>query len=74
MDRRCETCLFWSPDDYGGAAEGECRRHAPRSRLVALSVTEELEDLTPLWPTTFAHEWCGEWAHRPVRQEGEVRP
>jgi len=42
----CETCRHWNKL----ANKGECRRYPP-----------QLHDNGQYWPTTRAHQWCGEW-------------
>jgi hypothetical protein len=52
----CAKCVFWEQLEEQQADLGKCRRHAPRSILVA--------DIA-LWPTTKSEDWCGEGQEKP---------
>ncbi len=53
MIEQCDKCRFWAP---GGLEE--CRRYAPRPREMTAA---ESTGIAPVWPTTLADDWCGEF-------------
>lgn len=66
VKRICYGCLFFRPTkdkEDPKAAEGECRRLAPRP------ATELLAHARARWPIVGARDWCGQWRdyrERPV--------
>ena len=56
----CGNCRYWQSLD-AAKDRGECRRHAPR-----LAEPPSPYEKHPLrvWPSTMAHDWCGEHAPR----------
>lgn len=64
-DPTCDQCRFWHGEDdesAGGPIFGTCRRRSPE-----LSADAGLLSERSRWPTTWAHDWCGEgdWGDRP---------
>lgn len=51
-ERTCATCRWW---DDKGEDQGECRRHAPRPRMV-----NSLPEAWQNWAWTCGQDWCGE--------------
>ena len=59
MRPRCSNCDYWDQMFHAGegsddADYGLCRLEPP---LVKRGKT--------LWPTTYAHDWCGEFSEKP---------
>ena len=64
----CKNCRFWDVDDYQffdfGEAEGKCRRHPPKSKVIpAASIFHETY-VKHGWPKTSESDWCGEYEMR----------
>lgn len=68
----CNTCRFWdctNPRDRSKAdlfkpASYECRRRSPQVAWHGAVGDFDDEDASPfvcVWPSTFAHDWCGEY-------------
>lgn len=60
MTGTCSACRWWDRD--AGFTEGQCRVMGP-------SFAGEVDNRTTqpsqgVWPTTFADDWCGEFAPR----------
>jgi hypothetical protein len=61
----CAGCYFWAADGApADAAEGECRKHAPRPSYRRFEDEDGRVDMSPDWGITFGYEWCGEWLPR----------
>ncbi len=56
---RCETCKFWDELkkqlQVSEGRAGYCRFHAPGRSTLYTGLSRAF------WPTTFDHEWCGQW-------------
>lgn len=66
MNDSCKACRFWhwQPDNVG-----ECRRHAPSPTLILQSSDLPVPvPRIPVWPTTFAQDWCGAFQPHAVQQ------
>lgn len=60
MDRRCETCEWFDPDNPT-KKEGSCRRVPPvMNGLLANSFTG-FDPNRGVWPAVSVLEWCGAW-------------
>ena len=62
----CENCRFFVMIEE---QMGECRRYAPRPRVVAVATSQlegyfEKYDSVVLWPTVDRSDECGEWRAR----------
>lgn len=74
IDQNCFHCRFWycAPQQRDDAAPGEfvyapanrmaCRRRAPfPPLLVRVGGGGSSGDPDPIWPLTYASDWCGEF-------------
>ena len=68
----CSDCNFYS-EVAGGApfyegdfkrSAGECRRHAPASKLAGPKFAGEMA--IAHWPVVAADDWCGDFEGKPV--------
>jgi len=56
----CANCRFWNRIE---SAVGECRHQSPRT-LTTIEVDQKVIANKGVWPRTFEHEWCGDFAKR----------
>lgn len=65
----CSGCLYWLPSIGSAttAATGKCRRNAPLP--AGFPMREDCH-----WPTTHAHQWCGEFQDRNAYRIPEHAP
>ncbi len=74
----CSTCRFWdctnpvdrTKADLFAPASYECRRRGPQVAWHGGIEDPDEVDASPfvgVWPSTFAHDWCGE--HEPLSED-----
>jgi hypothetical protein len=62
----CGSCHFWYRFESG---IGECRRHSPRT-LTTIEIEQKVIANKGVWPRTFEHEWCGDYAKQDAGRGG----
>ena len=58
----CEYCRNWN---RASLTEGQCRAHPPQVAQKFIQLMDvSKSDPFPIWPTTQAVDWCGEFVHK----------